>query len=47
MLEIAILVLSVLSLVGVKLGNILPISVIVFVTLHVISVIVEKYNEGR
>ena len=47
MLEIAMLVLSILSLVGVKLGNILPISVIVFVTLHVISVIVEKYNEGR
>ena len=47
MLEITILILSILSLVGVKLGNILPISVIVFVTLHVISVIVEKYNEGR
>ena len=47
MLEIAILILSILSLVGVKLGNILPISVIIFVTLHIISVIVEKYNEDR
>ena len=47
MLEIVILVLSILSLVGVKMGNILPISVIIFVTLHIISVIVEKYNEDR
>lgn len=47
MLEIAIFILAILALVGVELGNILPISVIVSVTLHVISIIVKKYNEGR
>lgn len=46
MLEIAIFVLSILTLVGVRLGNTLPITVIVFVVLHTLEVI-KKYKESR